>query len=671
MRSVIKKYYLIVLFLLLTIFYFEYSVSITWDSAHYLGYIKILERLAPFSSWDVVRGPVFPIIIYLSNVLFSKTNHGLLVMTYLYYLIMLFFLAKLFDYSLGKIKIKNGIKQFIKYTFLFFIIINPAIYGYYHCLLTEFVAITLGVISCYFAVLWIDTDYFKERNKYIILSILFAFLTVFSWLLKQPYVSCGFFALFVAYIIGVFHFKNKKQFLVRTATILFCLICLFLSIKTWNYLLDSHGNDTGSTRNPTNSLGNQIVNAVDFLEVNNNKSIYDASFINLSKLSDAEKKEVLRILDENGKYVLIYKYNKKNKVFDVDYIKSTNGETISTFDSVVYILKIFVNHPIRLIDSYITNYFSIIDIYSTTTGDGVGYTSTKKVDINFSNEITVIGNKPYSIGDTNFFPLSDELFDNARFYLAPNNANNHLNSIMLSLSKINVLIFKFLFLLLPLMLVVAFVMKFIKKFKEFYQQLNIVIILFGFSFLHLLLHTVTGAIIDRYALPAFITTALGTILLLLVLFCNKLKKMKCLSCLEKSFYSNNNVNKYIEDFKRFFIYTFISGLSLILDLILFSLLFHYIVPNSNIIISTIGARIISSLFNYLCNKNIIFKNKDKKSIYKYYILVVVQMFVSGILVNNIYPRISINVTVLKFFVDLFIFVVNYFVQKLWVFKDKK
>jgi len=39
----------------------------------------------------------------------------------------------------------------------------------------------------------------------------------------------------------------------------------------------------------------------------------------------------------------------------------------------------------------------------------------------------------------------------------------------------------------------------------------LVIILLSFSFLHILEHAVTGAVIDRYASPAYITTILGYI----------------------------------------------------------------------------------------------------------------------------------------------------------------
>ena len=516
MKKFINNNYKIIAFLLLTIFYFEYSVSITWDSAHYLGYVKIIERIMPFSSWDVVRGPVFPFIIYFSNVLFSKTNHGLIMGTYLFYLIMLLFTCKIMDYYFKKIKINKKMKNIIKYGFLFLTIINPSIYGYYHCLLTEYVAITLSVVSCYYAIVWLNTNHDKERRQYFLLTILFMFLTVFSWFLKQPYVSCGIFALIVAYLISLF--QDRKKFFVRTITIIACILSLFVSIKVWNAILNSHGNDTSTNRNPTNALGNQFVRAIDFLDMNIENEIFSKKYIKNTKLSKKEKEDIYKLLNNNEKYVLVYKFDNNNKLVDVDYIKSSNGHSISLVSSFAYLFKTFIHNPPRLINSYITNYFSIIDIYSTSTTDGVGYSSNKKFDLSFSNEIRVIGNKPYAVGDTNFFPLSDELYNNASYYEQRNRVNNKLNNTMLFLSKIFIFLFKIIFFILPILLITSIVMRFLKRFKKDRDLINVIIILLGFSFLHILLHTVTGAIIDRYALPAFITCFLGIVFFCVLLF---------------------------------------------------------------------------------------------------------------------------------------------------------
>ncbi len=516
-----KKKILIVSLLLFFIIYFEYSVTITWDSAHYLGYVKVFEGKVPFSSWDVVRGPVFPFIIFFSNFLFGKTNQGLVINSFVFYLVMLFFSYKIVKCNIEYFRIGSKIKNFICFIVMSLIMINPIIFGFYHSLLTEFVAITIAVISCYYSFVWLKIDFYKERGKYLLISIIFVFLTLFSWFLKQPYVSCGFFGLFVAYIISVFQYK-KKQLVVRTTTVLICVLFLLLGINMWDVFLSSKGVFTDSNRNPTNSLGNQIINAVDYLEIDSSESIYDSFFIQSSKLSSNEKKEVNKLIDNGFKYILVYKYN-GNKIISADYIKSNRGDAISVFDALKYLLKVFINNPIKLLNSYITNYFSIIDIYRTKTFNGFSYSSDKRFDLTFSNEIATIGNKIFVDSSTNLFYLSKGFNENASRYVSSNNNNRILNGIMLFLAKIFLLLFKLMFFLLPLLLISSIVLRFSVKYRKYYNVLNFLIILFGFSFLHLLLHTVTGAIIDRYALPALVPTFLGmNIFFIMCFFKNKL-----------------------------------------------------------------------------------------------------------------------------------------------------
>ena len=123
-------------------------------------------------------------------------------------------------------------------------------------------------------------------------------------------------------------------------------------------------------------------------------------------------------------------------------------------------------------------------------------------------------------------------------------------------------------------------------------------------------------------------------------------------------------NKY--DLVKIIKYIFSSGSSFFIDILLFTI-FNYFF--NNILISTIIARIISSLYNYFINSRLVFKNYTKSSIIKYYCLVIIQMFVSAFLVSmfsNIF--IKTNDSIIKFFVDVFIFIINYFIQKEVVFK---
>lgn len=116
-------------------------------------------------------------------------------------------------------------------------------------------------------------------------------------------------------------------------------------------------------------------------------------------------------------------------------------------------------------------------------------------------------------------------------------------------------------------------------------------------------------------------------------------------------------------------YIFSSGISFVVDQLLFNLLMFILKDNIFIIISKLIARAISSLLNFLLNSKVVFKNKGKNAIIKYYLLVVVQALVSSfsIYVLKLILK-NIQVGLISIVVDIVIFIVNYFVQKEWIFK---
>ena len=120
-------------------------------------------------------------------------------------------------------------------------------------------------------------------------------------------------------------------------------------------------------------------------------------------------------------------------------------------------------------------------------------------------------------------------------------------------------------------------------------------------------------------------------------------------------------------------YVFSAGSSFVLDLVLFTI-FRILLKGkigAYIFLATIMARVLSSLYNYFLNSRFVFKSYTKSSIFKYYVLVVVQMFVSAFSVESLSKILSsISPTIIKFFVDIIIFVVNYFVQKKLIFTKK-
>lgn len=133
----------------------------------------------------------------------------------------------------------------------------------------------------------------------------------------------------------------------------------------------------------------------------------------------------------------------------------------------------------------------------------------------------------------------------------------------------------------------------------------------------------------------------------------------------------------IKKYKVFLKYIVSAGISFVLDLSLFTVFSILLKGNkvvNYILIATILARIISSLINYLLNRNSVFKKNDKvmdaNTLIKYYVLVVIQMFVSATLVSLIYDATNIYETVIKIPIEIILFLVNYFVQKKFIFNDK-
>ena len=106
--------------------------------------------------------------------------------------------------------------------------------------------------------------------------------------------------------------------------------------------------------------------------------------------------------------------------------------------------------------------------------------------------------------------MTEEMYKRVECYEQTNYVFKGLNVIMRTLGIAFLALFKVVFILLPIILISSlYIRLFTKKNKSYYKNLNLIIILLSFSLLHVLLHTVTGAIIDRYATPAFMTTILG------------------------------------------------------------------------------------------------------------------------------------------------------------------
>lgn len=96
----------------------------------------------------------------------------------------------------------------------------------------------------------------------------------------------------------------------------------------------------------------------------------------------------------------------------------------------------------------------------------------------------------------------------------------------------------------------------------------------------------------------------------------------------------------------------------------------------NILIATVVARIISSLFNFFYNRNAVFESKENigKTMGRYYILCVCQMGISYGLVYLLSDVLNASkgiTSVIKLIVDVCLFLLSFQIQRKWVFSNKK
>ena len=389
---------------LLVCYFFAYPMTIFWDSGHYATYIPILKGNVPFSSWDMVRGIIFPGLIYLSQILFGETSMGILMLSFIFYIIMLVSVYLMINEVL-KDK-SDKIKKITKILVLLFVILDPLIYGYYHALLTEFIAISISSLMCYLSLKWMNKDFFENKIQYIIYSIVFVVGTVFSWHLKQPFVTITLFPVIIAALLSIIQKHNLKNISQRLITIFACIICLVCSVKVWNTFLAHRGVNTNGDRNVVAGLGNQLLSGI-----NNYDHYRYSETVDVSLLS----KEELKKLEKNPTdYLIITINNLEGEAIDQELMYAKNGKA-SSVNSFIYVFKQFFTHPLLVFDSYTTTYLAIADFYPKTSYDGGASYVEKDFNLKYCHENCTIGHS-FLNRTSSVFYMPDIYYQNVSNY---------------------------------------------------------------------------------------------------------------------------------------------------------------------------------------------------------------------------------------------------------------
>lgn len=232
----IRKYRIQIMFLMMvvvTLLFYSYPPTITFDSSHYLKYLEVISGATPWSSWDAVRGPVFPFIIHYWIRLFGLSTYSVLNLLFISFLVFIFGIYYLSQKIFSELFGSHSRKKIFGLLLTLLVSINPIIFGYFHTFLTESIALALSP--------WIIILILKRR--------IFAtsLLGVTLWFLKQPYV---FLYLFAELGLVIYHLR-KAEF--RRITQVFSRLLVFMIVLfsinfIWEGYLISQSNQSLSDR---------------------------------------------------------------------------------------------------------------------------------------------------------------------------------------------------------------------------------------------------------------------------------------------------------------------------------------------------------------------------------------------------------------------------------------
>lgn len=146
----------------------------------------------------------------------------------------------------------------------------------------------------------------------------------------------------------------------------------------------------------------------------------------------------------------------------------------------------------------------------------------------------------------------------------------------------------------------------------------------------------------------------------------------------ETIYEDNNTSSHfnpLRDSIRIYTvickYMFASFLSVIIDNFVFCMISR---ANDNVFVMIYSGRAVAAIINFLINRKIVFKNTQEgllRQIVRYILLLIISGTVSAMLVSWGEKILLINILVIKIFVDVMLFFINFYIQKNYVFEKAK
>ena len=492
-----KNIILIIVTVVFAIIFFSYNIAMTWDSSEYLGLADYLFTDQMKTNWIGHRGMLYPLLIKIFQPLGIKNQFLLLLAMFISYIGLIYIIFKIIkrckDNGIFDSRVTLIMSMIMT---IFFIVLNPIIFGYYHTLLTEFVAITMTMLICYLAWKWLDVKWDSNKNQIVKYLVVFSCISIFVYHVKQSLYPIIISAISIAALLAVIKEFKLKNIVYRIVVILITIILLFSSIFTWGKIM---GDANVIEKTESERISKKLIYGISKLEkIATNESInIDLNGINIS-LED--KEEINKVLKKESIYNEFTVY----KDYKDEYFVFFSKDNYSMKEQIRFYLKIIIHSPYSIIDSYCYEYWRLIFMKE---GASLGFSRENfyVALLTFRNTNNCTGPNPdYEIY---IEPYSVEQGDNIVTTIY--DYTYKLRFFMIGFTKINLFILP----ILILIVFISFIINLVKKKST--KILEILIILYGTAYMNLISYIAFGAYtIDRYSIPSFVPTYIADIILI-------------------------------------------------------------------------------------------------------------------------------------------------------------
>jgi len=491
------------------VLFFSYSVVLTWDSTHYLSYLAILDGSVGLESWDLVRGPAFPLHLWLIVSVLGASVNTMLIVHYLMYASTLC----LYYLIVRAIVPLNTAQRRLNAVVLIYVIagLNPLVFGYYHVILTEYFASFSVAVIIYAAILFhkcLENDTVGWKYKLSMSALVVSFPVLYF--LRQNYLMLSVGAVLAILTLALVRRSGWKNIFRTLRLLVYSLIVLAAGIFTWNTILPEIEDEAYAeymrTRTSERMLVRIFIPDTEFILHSNLQEYLENHPGKADNLAALTGEGIDTADPENPSNMIVTFYDRNGDLIDAYIVKGVESRYhVTLSDSLSMLLRNLSKHPLLVVRGTTDAYLASINFFGAVSYDTISYNIVREVNLFRTNENSAIGYFVYYQTGMhgNVFYVSEYLYQFAEPFVHKRTAGPIVNAAFIILGLLINITFTLGFLLLPIIWVGSFVLILVRRRELVF---SVTFISASVSLGYMLLNSFSRVFIDRHNFPVYISS---------------------------------------------------------------------------------------------------------------------------------------------------------------------